>query len=304
MQTYQHDGLTFDVRDSGPSGGEAVVCLHGFPQDGSAYDGVAPLLAAEGLRVLAPDQRGYSPGARPDGRDAYAMRHLVGDVVALLDAAGVERAHVVGHDWGGSVAWALAAYRPERVASLTALSTPHPEAMRSAALHGQAVRSSYMAFFQLPWLPEAAALAGGGAVLRASLTRSGLSEERAAHYVERMREPGALSAALQWYRALGAAVGAQVGSQLRDTVNGLLGNNSPAKAAGHNDHSGRTAGRSRVGVPTTYLVGLQDPFFSRAAVDATPAYVDAAFTCHRLEAGHWLPETHPDEVAAAVLAAQ
>ncbi|WP_249670617.1 alpha/beta fold hydrolase [Cellulomonas wangleii] len=98
-----------------------------------------PLLTDAGVRTLVPDQRGYSPGARPRGRRPYAVRELVADVVALLDTA--EHAHVAGHDWGGGIAWALAAHRPDRVASLTALGTPHPAAMRSGLLRGQALRS-------------------------------------------------------------------------------------------------------------------------------------------------------------------
>src|SRR6478609_967008 len=112
MWQYHRDGLTFDVLDSGPRDGEPVLLLHGFPQDHTAWDAVAPLLHAAGLRTLAPDQRGYSPGARPQGRAAYDMGELVADAVALLDAADVTRAHVVGHDWGGSVAWALAERHP------------------------------------------------------------------------------------------------------------------------------------------------------------------------------------------------
>ena len=114
-EAFHRDGLSFDVSDRGPRDSPAVVCLHGFPQDSTAYDGVAPLLVERGMRVLAPDQRGYSPGARPTGRSAYALPELVADVLALLDAAGIEAAHVVGHDWGGAVAWALAGRPPDRV---------------------------------------------------------------------------------------------------------------------------------------------------------------------------------------------
>ena len=223
LTSWTRDDLTFDVRDSGPSDGQAVVCLHGFPQDGTAYDGVARQLAADGLRVLVPDQRGYSPGARPAGRSAYALEALADDVVALLDAAGVQQAHVVGHDWGGAVAWFLASRRRDRVRSLTVLSTPHPAAMRAEWLRSsQGLRSAYIAAFQLPVLPELMVGLGGGRAFAAGLRRSGLDADVAAHYTARMREPGALTAALGWYRAIPVS---------------------------------RGRGAGRVAVPTTYVVG-------------------------------------------------
>jgi len=270
MRTFRRDGLRFDVTDLGPRSGPAVVCLHGFPQDCTSYDEVAPILIDRGMRVLAPDQRGYSPGARPDGRAAYAMPQLVADVLALLDTAGIDAAHVVGHDWGGAVAWALAGRHPDRVRSLTALSTPHPAAMKAAALRSsQGARSAYMAFFQLPWLPEAVALAGGSHLLRSGLRASGLPAHQADHYAERMSEPGALRAALGWYRAIPAS---------------------------------RGYGAGRIRLPTGYLWGARDPFFARAAAEGTKELVTGPYTVRELpDAGHWLPETRPAEVADLVL---
>ncbi|VTR77793.1 alpha/beta fold hydrolase [Cellulomonas hominis] len=276
MDSFTRDGLRFDVRDHRPAapdgadpGAPVAVLLHGFPQDASAFDAVVPLLTAAGVRVIVPDQRGYSPGARPPGRRPYAVPELVADVVALLDAAGTSRAHVAGHDWGGVVAWALAARQPDRVASLTALSTPHPAAMAAAARRGhQLLRSAYVAAFQVPGVPERVLLAHGGRRLRRALTRSGLGDAAADRYVARMSEPGALRAALAWYRAL------------------------PVPGGG-------TTGRVRV--PTTHVVGRHDPFFSPRSVAGTPAHVDGSFTQVVLDEGHWLPERRPRDVAAAVL---
>lgn len=110
---FTRDGLTFDVRDEGPLDGAGVVLLHGFPEDSSSWNRVAPLLHAHGLRTIAPDHRGYSPGARPSGVAAYHLDELVADVLALLDAVG-EPVHLVGHDWGGGVAWQVAGQHPER----------------------------------------------------------------------------------------------------------------------------------------------------------------------------------------------
>src|SRR3978361_2578612 len=126
MDSFSRGDLVFDVRDSGPADGDPVVLLHGFPQDSSSFDRLSPVLHSAGLRTLAPDQRGYSPGARPPGRSAYVMREVVDDVLALLDAAGLDSAHVVGHDWGGIVAWALGAWHPDRIRTLPAISVPHP----------------------------------------------------------------------------------------------------------------------------------------------------------------------------------
>ena len=268
---WRHDGLRFDVRDSGPLDGPAVLCLHGFPQDGSAYDEVARRLVADGHRVLAPDQRGYSAGARPAGREHYGLRLLTLDAVALLDAAGVDQAVVVGHDWGGAVAWSLASRYAERVSALVALSTPHPAALRQVAIaSSQALRSSYMALFQLPFLPEALLTGAGGRALELGLRRSGLPADVARHYAARLREPGAATGALDWYRAAAR---------------------------------GERWGPGRVAVPTTYLVGRHDPFFSNAAVHRTGDLVTGPYRLVGLDAGHWLPEREPDAVVDAVQAA-
>src|SRR3954464_12410357 len=175
MDSFSRGDLVFDVRDGGPRDGDPVVLLHGFPQDSTAFDRMSPALHSAGLRTLVPDQRGYSPGARPVGRAHYRMRECVADVLALLGAAELDQAHVVGHDWGGAVAWAVAAWHPDRVRTLTALSTPHPAAMQRALLSSdQALRVYHFWLFQLPFVPETALLAGHGALLRRALSRSGL----------------------------------------------------------------------------------------------------------------------------------
>jgi pimeloyl-ACP methyl ester carboxylesterase len=271
VDSYRRDGLTFDVLDAGPSDGEPVVLLHGFPQDATAWDRVAPALHQHGLRTLAPHQRGYSPMARPRGRSRYTIRQTVTDVVALLDAAGLERAHVVGHDWGGIAAWALGAWHPDRVTTLTVLSVPHPAAMsRAMVTSDQALRSSYVGLFQVPLLPERLLLAGGGAALRRMLRSGGLPADAADRYVARMREPGALSAALGWYRALPWSG--------RDPV-------------------------GRVRVPTLHLWSTGDAFLGRTATEATGRFVDAPYRLEVLDdVSHWIPELAPDRVAELVTA--
>jgi pimeloyl-ACP methyl ester carboxylesterase len=263
VDSYSRGALTFPVVDEGPPGGEAVVLLHGFPQDATTWQAVTPHLHEAGLRTLAPDQRGYAATARPQGRRAYGLDELSLDVVALLDAAGLEQAHVVGHDWGGAVAWHLASRHTDRVATVTVLSTPHPAALAWSLRHSrQALQSAYMAAFQLPWAPER--------VLRPRLEelyrRSGMPPEPAHRYAVRFSPPGELTGPLNWYRALPL-------SRVR-------------------------TGRSRV--PTTYVWGRGDVALGRAAAQRTSHYVSADYRFIGVDAGHWLPETHPGLVAAEV----
>ena len=126
MDQYSRGELVFDVIDDGPADGPVVILLHGFPQLNTSWDGVIPKLTARGYRCLAPNQRGYSRGARPTRRRDYRMSELVGDVRALIDASGAQRVHLVGHDFGALVTWFAAAQMPDRLATATALSTPHP----------------------------------------------------------------------------------------------------------------------------------------------------------------------------------
>jgi pimeloyl-ACP methyl ester carboxylesterase len=267
VEEFTRDGLVFDVSDSG-TGDDVAVLLHGWPQDRHAWSQVTPQLVDGGLRVVAFDQRGYSPRARPTGRDAYRMDELVGDVLALIDELGVPRVHLVGHDWGGAVAWTLAERHPERLRSLTVVSTPHHRALAWAMRHGdQARRSWYMAAFCIPALPELVLRRRLGAVLR----RSGLPEHHAQRYAARIREPGAASGGLAWYRAIP-----------------LRRNASDSDAR-------------RISTPTAYIWGRHDSALGRAAADRTRDHVAADYTFTELDAGHWLPETHPLEVAAAIL---
>ena len=124
--------LTFDVRVDGPEDGRPVLLLHGFPETSASWAAVTPLLTEAGLRTYAVDQLGYSPGARPAEVEAYALPNLAQVTADLMTALDVPRADVVGHDWGANVAWALAAWHPDRVRSLTAVSVPHPAAFTAA----------------------------------------------------------------------------------------------------------------------------------------------------------------------------
>ena len=268
MDTFERNGLRFPVTDSGPQDGPVAVLLHGFPQDRSCYDRLLPALHGRGLRTVVPVQRGYAATALPRGRRKYAVGELALDVVALLDAAGIERAAVVGHDWGGAVAWAVAGLRPDRVSSLTVLSTPHPAAFTESMVRSsQALMSGYMALFQLPLLPEWALRA----LLRPMLMRSGLPEPDARRYTESLAAPGLLTGALNWYRALPFSAGTD----------------KPAF--------------DLISVPTTYVWGNRDFALGRVAAERTAAHISGDYRFLELDAGHWLPENHPTDIAEAIL---
>ena len=195
---------SFDVIDAGPADGQVVVLLHGFPQQNTMWQPVISRLTAQGYRCLAPRQRGYSPGARPTRRRDYRIDELAEDVHSLIDASGGPRVHLVGHDWGATVAWRVAQRFPDRLLSLTPISVPHPGAFLSALVTSRrGLASWYILFFQLPRIPEWYLTRGRGTFSLSGLAESkracagvGDAEERA------MAEPGVLTAALNWYRAV------------------------------------------------------------------------------------------------------
>lgn len=269
--SFGHLGLTFDYSDEGARDAPACLLLHGFPEDLTSWDDLATALVDAGYRVIRLDQRGYSPGARPASVADYRLASTVGDASALLDHVGVARAHVIGHDWGGAVAWGLAATCPERLMSLTVLSTPHPAALsRSFVTSGQALRSWYMGLFQVPGVAERL-LAPGGRLWAAML--HGLSAERQAHYASRAEEPGALTAMLAWYRAMARDI-RQPSVRWR-----------------------------AIDVPTLYVWGGRDPALGAAPARLTSRYVRGPFTFVVLpRQGHWLPERATPEVLAVLLA--
>lgn len=267
---FTRQGLRFDVRDEGPEDGPVVILLHGFPQDSTSWDAVVGSLHARGLRTLVPDQRGYSPHARPAGISSYRLDELVADVLALADAAGADRFHLVGHDWGGAVAWQSAHAASNRVATLTVLSTPHPSALGQALrTPGQLVKSWYMAAFQIPEIPERWLAGRIGKMLRGS----GVPETAAAHYDRRFATAQDLRGPINWYRA---------------TV--------PFGGLAQPDDD-----KARIRVPTTYVWGNRDFALGRTAAERTAQHVAGPYRFIELDGGHWLPELHPEQVASAVV---
>ena len=257
--------LVLDALATGPAQGQLVLLLHGFPQTSWSWRGVWPALADAGFRVVAPDQRGYSPDARPEGVGHYRMTQLVGDALAVLDHVGADTAHVVGHDWGAAVAWQLAGRHPERVRTLTTLSVPHPvafvEALRTDS--DQRARSRYMKDWQDP-SAEQRLLSGG-----LDQVFGGIPAVDAEHYLAVLRQPGALTAALSWYRA----------QSLADLE-----------------------GIGPITMPTLHVWSDDDAALGAAGAQATAAHVDGPYRLEVLEGvSHWIPEEAADALVALLL---
>ncbi|MDG4827589.1 alpha/beta hydrolase [Asanoa sp. WMMD1127] len=261
-------GLSFEVAEGGPPGGPPVLLLHGFPTNRHAWAGVTPLLTAAGLRTFAVDQRGYSPGARPSGVDAYRQAECVADAVAFVDELAGGRADVVGHDFGAFVAWQLAAAHPERVRSLTAVSVPHPAAFAHALLTDadQQRRSSYIDLFRTVGKAEHVLTRDGGAGLRTVLAGVG---DQVEVFAAPLLEPGALTAALNWYRALVIEELAKVGPVER---------------------------------PTTYVWGDRDVAVGQVAATGAGDHVTGDYRFLPLPGvDHWITERQPEVLAQAIL---
>lgn len=274
--TAIRDGLTFDVHELGPAGGDPVLLLHGFPQRGDSWRAVATRLAANGCHTLAPDQRGYSPGARPAGRDAYRLDEMVADALAVVDelVGPAARVHLVGHDWGAVVAWRLAARHGDRVRTLTAVSVPPAAAyLRSLVTTRQGLASWYVYAFQLPWLPERVLSAGGGPFSRrfvAALRGTGQSKAAAQRDAAGLADPKALSAAINWYR--GAFSGPP-----RDP-------DPPVR------------------VPTLFVWSDGDTALTRQSTELVHRYVAGPFRYAELcGVSHWIPDEAPDQLAELVI---
>jgi pimeloyl-ACP methyl ester carboxylesterase len=274
--------LTFTARASGPRKGRRVLLLHGFPQTSWAWRDELWALGDAGYRAIAPDLRGYCPGARPPDVGDYATDRLQRDVLALANAMDLNSFDLVGHDWGGMLAWLVASRHPARVRSLSVVSTPHPLALQHAMGDGgggrrskadpvQLARATATTAFTPPGVPERLLLGedGSGSGLAALLAQSGLNAEDAQVYVEALTEPGAMTAALNWYRAM--------------------------------DRSALT-GLRPVTVPTLYVWSTGDGAIGRAAAEATSACVAGPYTFEVLEGvSHWIPETAPKQLSELLL---
>jgi pimeloyl-ACP methyl ester carboxylesterase len=263
------NGYVFDALAAGPDDAPLVLFLHGFPQFANAWTPILLKTAAAGYRCVAVDQRGYSKGARPQNVADYDVRELTSDVLAFADALGAKQFHLVGHDWGGAVAWKVAAAHPDRLRSLTVLATPHSNAILAAIASDpdQRERSRYIEFFRQPGgAAEASLLAQGGQHLR-SVYRGKLDAGAVEENVRRFSEPGTLTAVLNWYRAM--------------------------------DESARIG---KIQTPTLFLWGSQDQALGAVAATGTAEFVSGPYQFVRLEGcTHWLLEEAPEPIATHLI---
>jgi pimeloyl-ACP methyl ester carboxylesterase len=271
--TLEANGFTFAADLAGPPAGDLVLLLHGFPQTRHAWRAELRALAGAGLRACAPDQRGYSAGARPADVDSYRVEHLVADALAIADSLGAQRFHLVGHDWGGQLAWILAARHPERVRTLSVLSRPHPAAFARAMSEDpeQAGRSRHHASNQRAEATDEL-LADEARRLRRALVTQGVPEADVAEYLATLGQRAALDAAIHWYRAAGKS--------------GIAARDVPP-----------------VRVPTLYVWGDADATVGRRAAEGTREFVAAPYRFVELAGvGHFVTDQAPEAFPRLLLA--
>ena len=272
QQVATGPGLVFDVSVAGDLAAPLVLLLHGFGVSRHLYDAQLPALAAAGFRAAAPNQRGYSPGARPDPMDfaRYDIELLIADALDLAGALGADRFHLVGHDWGGSLSWEIAARYPERLASLTMLSRPHPGAFARALADDpeQPHRSRHhKAFLETDAVLKL--LANDAAWLRTRHAAQGIPPEATAKHLSVIGNPEAMAAALAWYRA-------------RGTVH------RPIRS---------------IAVPTLFIWGDADDTVGRMAAEGTGDFIEAPYHFEVLpNVGHYAPDQQPEVVNRLLLA--
>lgn len=258
---------SFDAIAAGPADGRPVLLLHGFPEAAISWDHQVAALGDRGFRAVAPDQRGYSPDVRPEATAEYGIDPLVGDVLAIADQLAWSRFDLVGHDWGGAVAWWTASEHPDRLRTLSVVSTPHPGALGEALRtdEDQQLRSQYMRDWR-ERSTERRMLADNAAALR-GMFEWRVGQSRVDEYIQRLSEPGALTAALNWYRA------------------------------------SRPAGKiGKITVPTLYVWSTEDVAIGSTAAFATEQWVTGAYSFQMLEdVSHWVPEEVPEVLTGLIL---
>jgi len=257
--------------DRAASEAQTVILLHGFPVTSAMWEPIISPLADAGYRVVAFDQRGYSPGARPEDPAEYVIGNMISDVMAIADAVGAEKFHLIGHDWGSAIGWNTVMSHPERVLTWTGISIAHPAAFGEALQNDpdQQSRSRYFVLFTTPYVPEALFTFNGLFMLKAGYANMSPSQQE--EYLAVFSEPGALTSALNWYR--------QMGASLRDSTN-----MNPS-----------------ITTPTLFVWGNDDPSAGRAAVEGQEKYMKGPYRKLELNGDHWLMANNAAEIIPAVL---
>ena len=265
------DGVPLHYVEAGS--GPLVVLLHGFPQCWHAWRWQIPALAEAGLRVIAPDLRGYNLSGKPVGVDNYHIQRLAEDVRQVILQSGAMRASVIGHDWGGYIAWRLAACHPDLVERLALLNAPHPGVwLRELRRPRQLARSWYQFFFQLPALPEMFMRWRDYAVVRTILRRDparpgAFSAEEIHQHREALAQPGALTAAINYYRAAFRAGPGEIRRSLR-----------------------------RLDLPTLVIWGEQDRYLNGRLTHGLEDWHGNLRVERLPAASHWVMNDAPEEV--------
>jgi epoxide hydrolase 4 len=274
VRMQEAGGLRFELAEIG-TGEHLALCLHGFPELNFSWRFQMPVLAAMGYRVWAPNLRGYGASSRPVGVDAYAIEALLGDVAALIDASGAKRVTLIAHDWGGALAWMFAIRKIRPIERLVVMNLPHPARFAEGLKTWKQRRKSwYIAFFQLPWLPEAMLTRNRAAAIRQMFRGMAIDKTRFPRevldvYADAALRPGAASAMVNWYRA--AARGGK----------GALGRGKPV-----------------VDVPTLVVWGEEDAALGVELLDGTDRFVPD-LTIRRLPGvSHWVQQEAPEAVNA------
>ncbi|PWA08241.1 alpha/beta fold hydrolase [Flavobacterium laiguense] len=266
------DHLTFDLRCAGDPSNELVILLHGFPETNHMWIPLMKDLSKKGLYCVAPNLRGYSPGAQPKGKKNYTLEQLGSDIVTISKALGKEKFHLIGHDWGACIGWHVAYEQPELVLSWSALSIPHLQGFGEALAKDptQKKMSSYMQRFQIPWLPEYKIKKDNFAVLKRLWKNC--TKEEIADYLSVFQKKGTVTAALNYYRENYKILKNATKTQILDDVD----------------------------VPTLMIWGEDDFAIGSYGVERCKDYVTGDYTFIKVKGGHWLVQTNYNEVALAI----
>lgn len=268
--TIEMNGMQYLCRAAGlEHDGETVIFLHGFPESSIIWEQTMVELAESGYRCLAPDQRGYSDGARPEGFENYTFRKLSSDVLGFADSIGChDRFHLVGHDIGAALGWNVVTLFPERIQTWTAMSVPHWPAYLWALQNDpvQQQKGAYVGHFLEPEVPEAILADNDYAVLRKLW--KGFDQTMIDDYLRIFSQPAARTAVINWYRGI---------MQVPENI---------------------TYGS--IETPTAFIWGNEDLAIGRAGVEKTREYMSGPYRLHELNAGHWLTEFNGPEVTAII----